>query len=85
MLMLKNSIYRRLIFLSLTYVLYTSVYGMNVVRPFKFFFNPSPHYGTRWQLFAHRNMDLKHEDIILQVVVSMLLTYGTHVKTLLPC
>jgi hypothetical protein len=25
---------------------------MNVVRPFKFFFNPSPHYGTRWQLFV---------------------------------
>ncbi|HML19449.1 MAG TPA: hypothetical protein PKD74_02620, partial [Candidatus Dependentiae bacterium] len=25
---------------------------MNVVRPFKFFFNPSPHYGARWQLFV---------------------------------
>lgn len=24
---------------------------MNIVRPFKFFFNPAPHYGTRWQLF----------------------------------
>jgi hypothetical protein len=25
---------------------------MNVVRPYKFFFNPAPHYGTRWQLFT---------------------------------
>lgn len=50
--MLKNSIYRRLTFLSLTCALYTSVCGMNVVRPFKFFFNPSPHYGARWQLFV---------------------------------
>ncbi len=29
----------------------TTLRAMNVVRPFKFFFNPSPHYGTRWQLF----------------------------------
>jgi hypothetical protein len=50
--MLKNSIYRSLTFLSFTLALYTSVHGMNVVRPFKFFFNPSPHYGTRWQLFV---------------------------------
>jgi hypothetical protein len=25
---------------------------MNIVRPFKFFFNPAPHYGTRWQVFT---------------------------------
>lgn len=26
--------------------------AMNVVRPFKFFFNPPPHYGTHWQIFV---------------------------------
>lgn len=31
--------------------MYNNIDAMNVVRPFKFFFNPSPHYGTRWQLF----------------------------------
>ncbi len=30
----------------------TMVVPMNVVRPFKFLYNPPPHYGTRWQVFA---------------------------------
>lgn len=29
-----------------------NVHGMNVVRPFKFFYNPMPHYGTRWEVFV---------------------------------
>lgn len=32
--------------------MYNATHAMNIVRPFKFFFNPAPHYGTRWQLFA---------------------------------
>ncbi len=43
----------------LAVVMYFAVIGtprvveaMNVVRPFKFFFNPAPHYGTRFQIFV---------------------------------
>lgn len=32
--------------------LHHSTYAMNMVRPYKFWYDPAPHYGTRWQIFV---------------------------------
>lgn len=49
--MTKYSILR--FFLYATTVIYAhSILTMNVVRPYKFFYNPYPHPGTRWEIFV---------------------------------
>ena len=50
--MMTNQTLRYLTNIGIMLCLYNGISAMNVVRPFKFFFNPAPHYGTRWQLFA---------------------------------
>ena len=49
--MITNRTLRYITTICLMASLYNAVDAMNVVRPYKFFFNPAPHYGTRWQLF----------------------------------
>lgn len=49
---MKNRTLRDITTICLILCFYNTVSTMNVVRPYKFFFNPAPHYGTRWQLFA---------------------------------
>lgn len=49
---MKNRPLKYIATLCLATCMYNTFEAMNIVRPFKFFFNPSPHYGTRWQVFA---------------------------------
>lgn len=57
--MIRYQLFRYIFAVSALVCSYHVLQAMNMVRPYKFWYDPAPHYGTRWQLFVRPEHGLR--------------------------